>query len=954
MLIKIHLNHTINYNNSVIRRELLASAPSARFLHSAVVIRGLVLFFGGNTHNDTAFSHGAKCYSSDFFAYDPVCDKWITNLGSGPAPSSAFPPTAGHPAPPRFGHSSVVYKGVTYVYGGFDGQMLSDLQSYTPGNCSYFKDAESCLRANPGVKCVWVGGNTVGGGRLGSNPAGGILDGHCEVISEATRSPNEGSGIILCPEELLYDPPKYVPQLESVPAVLTTPIPSISSAVAPSPSQPLDGEANEFCSSLNTCASCVQTSKRCTWCSRTAVCVNGSCKDGVKGITRLGQCAQQDSLVCSQLHNCQACTGFSHCRWDYESRCKTTIGEINDDLTIDYQFTFNLSKKEDRHYTQINFKNSPPKPDVDADFHITCSVFAKMNISVKTGNKTSDVRGGEPLPAPPLYTSFSPTPTTSQVGRSDDAVDGLAAPSATEVMVDSPSAAAVGIGSDLSGDVVICNTPCSELTSCMNCTVEECIWCQNEGRCVDKNAYTASFPYGQCREWTTLQSRCRPTPSGRPSCSFYRTCEDCRADPACGWCDDGSGTGLGDCLPGGYSDPMTPHKCKRNNWYFTQCPTCQCNGHSTCANGTNVCNQPCANLTHGAHCQHCVLGYYGNPVNGGRCNPCECNDQGTQCHSETGKCYCTTKGIVGDHCERCDQQNHYFGDPTEHGSCFSNSPEKYLVTDKNCSSFRSRFAKSEYSFGTEDNVTLTTFHVYVYDFHPPLWIQISFSQYPKLNLQQFFITFSTCFLLLLLRLFVEMEQMASRPFSQVLVEIETRERESHHEPDLEDELDDVGGEEGDESEANNRVEGGDWTEEGWRRKRGNSRVHSSSGVGRGNKGRRNAENSGKQLSPVATLQPVTAAVEVATATLRKRKKDSPSPIALEPCSGNRAAVLSLLIRLPTGGETYTPPGQSGLAIASALVTLGNPRKASIDPTGKSDSKTKTRKSANSQHPDSCI
>ena len=65
------------------------------------------------------------------------------------------------------------------------------------------------------------------------------------------------------------------------------------------------------------------------------------------------------------------------------------------------------------------------------------------------------------------------------------------------------------------------------------------------------------------------------------------------------------------------------------------------------------------------------------------------------------------------------------------------------------------------------------------------------------------------------------------------------------------------------------------------------------------------------------------AVENITAAPRKRKKvvdrtvsqwsctlhrshyvlylqDSPSPIALEPCEGNRAAVLSLLVRLPTG------------------------------------------------------
>lgn len=33
---------------------------------------------------------------------------------------------------------------------------------------------------------------------------------------------------------------------------------------------------------------------------------------------------------------------------------------------------------------------------------------------------------------------------------------------------------------------------------------------------------------------------------------------------------------------------------------------------------------------------------------------------------------------------------------------------------------------------------------------------------------------------------------------------------------------------------------------------------------------------------------------------KKRKKDSPSPIALEPCAFNKAAVLSLLVRMPTG------------------------------------------------------
>ena len=45
--------------------------------------------------------------------------------------------------------------------------------------------------------------------------------------------------------------------------------------------------------------------------------------------------------------------------------------------------------------------------------------------------------------------------------------------------------------------------------------------------------------------------------------------------------------------------------------------------------------------------------------------------------------------------------------------------------------------------------------------------------------------------------------------------------------------------------------------------------------------------------------------------------------------------------------------KAGLAVASALVTFCNPRKVSIDPTAKGDTKCKSRKSS-SQHPENCI
>ena len=56
------------------------------------------------------------------------------------------------------------------------------------------------------------------------------------------------------------------------------------------------------------------------------------------------------------------------------------------DLAIDYQFTFNLSKPEDKHYTAINFKNIPTKADVDVDFQISCSVPAKVGTVSRSSN----------------------------------------------------------------------------------------------------------------------------------------------------------------------------------------------------------------------------------------------------------------------------------------------------------------------------------------------------------------------------------------------------------------------------------------------------------------------------------------------------------------------------------------------------------------------------------------
>lgn len=217
----------------------------------------------------------------------------------------------------------------------------------------------------------------------------------------------------------------------------------------------------------------------------------------------------------------------------------------------------------------------------------------------------------------------------------------------------------------------------------------------------------------------------------------------------------------------------------------------------------------------------------------------------------------------------------------------SHPQEQFLTREYMCTYFRSKFEHKEYSFGPDDNVT---FFVYVYDFKTPFWLQISFSQFPKIDLVHFFVTFFSCFLTLLIiaavlykvkhkydsyrrrqRMIVEMEEMASRPFSTAVIEVERR-------------VENVGAEK-------------------------------------------------KDTNP----------------DLRKRKRPShkPGQIALEPLHNQKAAVLSLFIQLPCGDEEWAPPGSSGLAIGSALVTFGHQRKQSTEFV--KTEKTKHKKHAFSVH-----
>ncbi|XP_049867060.1 laminin subunit alpha-2 [Pectinophora gossypiella] len=106
-----------------------------------------------------------------------------------------------------------------------------------------------------------------------------------------------------------------------------------------------------------------------------------------------------------------------------------------------------------------------------------------------------------------------------------------------------------------------------------------------------------------------------------------------------------------------------------------ECVPCNCNGHAACETVDGPCGT-CQHNTTGPHCERCLPGHYGNPVQGS-CSPCACplylpsNNFSPNCALATAEgdefvCTQCPDGYTGDHCEHCDFG--YWGSPTTLGS----------------------------------------------------------------------------------------------------------------------------------------------------------------------------------------------------------------------------------------------------------------------------------------------
>ncbi|KAM9817295.1 attractin-like protein 1 [Neosynchiropus ocellatus] len=875
---------------------ILRESGYPRYLHSAVLLSGALLVFGGNTHNDTSLSNGAKCFSADFLAYDIACDEW-----------RLLPKPNLHRDANRFGHSAVISNESMYVFGGFSSMLLNDVLAYRPTMCQAFSSQEGCVTAGPGVRCVWSRG-------------------HC-----LPWHPIKTNGS--------FTPAPFCP--------------------------PRPASVDERCFRFSDCASCAANTNGCQWCDdKKCISASSNCTASVRNFT---ECPAHNEQVCSKLANCKSCLLNLNCQWDQnQSECHAVPAQQCSEgwsQVGDACLRINSSRESydnAQHYCKnLNGNIASLTTSSQVDF-----VLEELKKLQQQGKILSPWVGLRKINVSYWgWEDMSPFTNSSLRWLPGEPSDSgfcayLEEPQVTGLRANPCTATAQGLicekatGNPNQSTRPPCKKPCALHTTCANCTSQamECMWCSSVQRCVDSTAYIVSFPYGQCLEWQTGDCVAQ-------NCSGLKTCFQCLEQPECGWCADPSSTGKGLCIEGSFRGPMKrvgkldkypgmvlDHsicpKDKGYEWAFIQCPACQCNGHSTCVNGS-VCEQ-CHNLTTGPHCQSCMPGYHGDPTNGGKCQACKCNGHANICQVLTGKCFCTTKGIKGDQCQLCDSENRYLGNPLR-GTCYYNllidyqftfsliqeddnhytainfmaSPEQAnknldmsinasnnfnlnitwsvgstagtisgeevpIVSKSNIKEYRDSFSCEKFTFRSNPNIT---FYVYVSNFSWPIKIQIAFSQHNSImDLVQFFVTFFSCFLSLLLvaavvwkikqtcwasrrreQLMRERQQMASRPFASVTVTLDV---------------------------------------------------------------------CGKQSKILHSLP-----------------DGLPKPVATEPCSGGKAAVLTVLIHLPSGPSGLPPPGQSGIIVASALIDISQQRPADF----KEKSLTlKNRKALAAPHQGTCV